>query len=70
MNLWSCAATTASRCSLAVLVARQPEDTGPFYRLYPEGRIANFDGRTIPDAHFLSDNGLRLQPQLPLPLGA
>ena len=39
----------------AVLVARQPEDTGPFYRLYPEGRIANFDGRTIPDAHFLSD---------------
>ena len=39
----------------AVLVARMPEDTGPFYRLYPEGRIANFDGRTIPDAHFLSD---------------
>ncbi len=40
----------------AVLVARQPEDTGPFYRLYPEGHIANFDGRRIPDAHFLADN--------------
>ena len=40
----------------AVMVARMPEDTGPFYRLYPEGRIANFDGRTIPAPHFLSDN--------------
>ena len=40
----------------AVLVARQPEDTGPFYKLYPEGRIANFDGRTVPAPHFLSDN--------------
>ena len=39
----------------AVLVARQPEDAGPFWRLYPEGLIANFDGRRIPDAHFLSD---------------
>jgi hypothetical protein len=39
-----------------VLVARQPEDPGPYYRLYPEGRIANFDGRTIPDPHFLADN--------------
>jgi len=40
----------------AVMVARQPEDEGPFYKLYPEGRIANFDGRTIPDPFFLSDN--------------
>ena len=40
----------------AVMVARMPEDTGPFYRLYPEGRIANFDGRKIPDPYFLSDN--------------
>jgi hypothetical protein len=41
----------------AVMVARQPEDSGPFYRLYPEGLITNFDGRTIPAPHFLSDNG-------------
>jgi Zinc carboxypeptidase len=40
----------------AVLVARMPEDEGPFYRLYPEGHIANFDGRTIPDPYFLGDN--------------
>ena len=40
----------------AVMVARLPEDEGPFYKLYPEGRIANFDGRTIPEPYFLSDN--------------
>ncbi len=40
----------------AVMVARQPEDSGPFYKLYPEGHIANFDGRTIPDPYFLGDN--------------
>ena len=40
----------------AVMVARMPEDEGPFYRLYPEGRIANFDGRKVPDPYFLSDN--------------
>ena len=40
----------------AVMVARQPEDAGPFYKLYPEGHIANFDGRTVPDPYFLSDN--------------
>lgn len=40
----------------AVLVARQPEDEGPFYRLYPEGHIVNYDGRSIPAPHFLGDN--------------
>lgn len=40
-----------------VMVARMPEDEGPFFRLYPEGHIANFDGRSIPAPHFLSDNG-------------
>lgn len=39
-----------------VMVPRQPEDTGPYYRLYPEGHIANFDGRRIPDPFFLGDN--------------
>ena len=39
-----------------VMVARLPEDPGPYWRLYPEGRIANFDGRSIPDPYFLSDN--------------
>ena len=39
-----------------VMVPRGPEDAGPFYKLYPEGRIVNFDGRRIPDPFFLSDN--------------
>jgi len=39
-----------------VMAARQPEDEGPFYRLYPEGHIVNFDGRTIPAPDFLGDN--------------
>ncbi|HEX4944414.1 MAG TPA: M14 family metallopeptidase [Usitatibacteraceae bacterium] len=39
-----------------VMVPRGPEDAGPCYRLYPEGRIVNFDGRRIPDPYFLSDN--------------
>jgi hypothetical protein len=39
-----------------VMVSRMPEDEGPFWRLYPEGLIANFDGRTVPDAGFLGDN--------------
>ena len=39
-----------------VMAPRMPDDAGPFYKLYPEGRIANFDGHRIPDPHFLSDN--------------
>jgi len=39
-----------------VMVPRQPEDPGPYFKLYPEGRIANFDGRRIPDPFFLGDN--------------
>ena len=39
-----------------VMVARMPEDPAPYFKLYPEGRIANFDGRSIPAPNFLSDN--------------
>jgi zinc carboxypeptidase len=39
-----------------VMVPRMPEDAGPYYKLYPEGKIVNFDGRRIPDPYFLSDN--------------
>jgi Zinc carboxypeptidase len=39
-----------------VMVPRSPEDPGPYYKLYPEGRIVNFDGLRIPDPYFLSDN--------------
>ncbi len=40
----------------AVMVARQPEDAGPYFRLYPEGLIANYNGRSIPDPYYLGDN--------------
>jgi len=39
-----------------VMVPRMPEDPPPYYKIYPEGRIVNFDGRRIPDPYFLSDN--------------
>jgi len=39
-----------------VMAPRMPEDPGPYFKLYPEGRIANFDGRNIPAPYFLSDN--------------
>lgn len=39
-----------------VMASRLPEDEGPFYKMYPEGLIHNFDGRRIPDPGFLSDN--------------
>ncbi|HXZ49177.1 MAG TPA: M14 family metallopeptidase [Usitatibacter sp.] len=39
-----------------VMVPRLPEDPPPYYKLYPEGRIVNFDGRHVPDPYFLSDN--------------
>ena len=39
-----------------VMVPRLPEDPGPFYKLYPEGHIVNFDGQRVPDPDFLCDN--------------
>jgi Zinc carboxypeptidase len=39
-----------------VMAARQPGDEGPFFRLYPEGTIANFDGRRVPEPYYLGDN--------------
>lgn len=39
-----------------LLVPRGLQDEGPFYKLYPEGRIEGWDGVTVPDPGFLSDN--------------
>jgi len=39
-----------------LLVSRELEDEGPYYKLYPEGVIADYDGSTIPDPVFLGDN--------------
>jgi zinc carboxypeptidase len=40
----------------SVMGPRMPEDAGTYFKLYPEGRIVNFDGQRIPNPHFLSDN--------------
>jgi hypothetical protein len=39
-----------------LLLPRRLEDTGPFFKLYPEGFIEHFDGHHIPDPAFTSDN--------------
>ena len=53
-----------------VLVARQPEDVGPFYRVFPEGHIANFSGGHIPDPDFLGDTQTDYNRNFPYQWGA
>jgi hypothetical protein len=48
-----------------LLVERTLEDTGPFYKLYPEGIIEHFDGKRIPSPMFLSDNPIDLNRNFP-----
>ncbi|MCB9688732.1 MAG: peptidase M14 [Alphaproteobacteria bacterium] len=39
-----------------LMVPREPTDAGPFYKIWPEGRIVNDDGLSVPDPSYLSDN--------------
>ena len=39
-----------------LLLSRRPEDDGPFYKVYVEGMIENFDGFNVPSPAFLDDN--------------
>ena len=48
-----------------LLLPRAIEDVGPFYKVYPEGTIENFDGATIPNPYFLSDNEVDLNRNFP-----
>jgi hypothetical protein len=48
-----------------LLVERTLEDEGPFYKLYPEGRIEHFDGKRIPNPFFLGDNPIDLNRNFP-----
>jgi hypothetical protein len=48
-----------------VLQQRTLEDTGPFYKLYPEGFIEHYDGHTIPAPFFLDDNPIDLNRNFP-----
>ncbi len=48
-----------------LLVERTLDDEGPFYKLYPEGRIENFDGKHVPSPFFLADNPIDLNRNFP-----
>lgn len=50
----------------SALRPRRVEDEGPFYRLFPEGVIAGFDGETIPEPYYLSDNATDLNRNFPV----
>lgn len=45
-----------SKAFPGLLVLREPGDRGPFYKVWPEGRIEGFDGHHVPDPNFLGDN--------------
>ena len=48
-----------------VMLPRRLEDPGPFYKLWPEGTIENFDGTHVPDPTYLSDNDVDLNRNFP-----
>jgi hypothetical protein len=48
-----------------LMLARTIEDEGPFYKVWPEGTIAHFDGTSVPDPHYLSDNDVDLNRNFP-----
>jgi hypothetical protein len=48
-----------------LMLPRTLDDAGPFYKLYPEGVIENYDGRTIPSPSFLSDSPTDLNRNFP-----
>lgn len=48
-----------------LMLPRRLEDTGPYFKVYPEGHIENWDGSSIPDPHYLSDNEVDLNRNFP-----
>lgn len=44
-----------SRATPGLMLPRQVDDAGPYYRVYPEGNVERFDGFTIPKPSFMSD---------------
>jgi hypothetical protein len=48
-----------------LLVERTIDDVGPFYKLYPEAMIANFDGKNIPTPYFLGHSPIDLNRNFP-----
>jgi hypothetical protein len=48
-----------------LMVARELEDDGPFFKVYPEGTIEPWDGHTIPTPVFVGDNPIDLNRNFP-----
>jgi hypothetical protein len=48
-----------------LMVERSLDDAGPFYKVWPEGTIENFDGSNVPNPHFLSDNDIDINRNFP-----
>ncbi len=48
-----------------LMVLRGPDDHGPAYKLWPEGRIEDFDGFTVPDPGYLCDTATDLNRNFP-----
>lgn len=48
-----------------LLLPREIDDPGPYYSLYPEGFVENWDGHTLPAFSFLSDNAIDLNRNFP-----
>ena len=48
-----------------LLLPRTIDDPPPYYKVYPEGVIENFDGSNVPTPHFLSDNQTDLNRNFP-----
>lgn len=60
-----CGDFVESRVVPGLMVPRVPEDAPPYFKLYPEGVVENFDGHTVPDPYFLSDNDTDLNRNFP-----
>ncbi len=48
-----------------VLLPRRLEDPGPYFKVWPEGTIEPWDGVTVPDPYFLSDNDTDMNRNFP-----
>ncbi|MBT8491996.1 MAG: peptidase M14 [Deltaproteobacteria bacterium] len=48
-----------------LMLPRRIEDPGPYYKIFPEGHVAHYDGDNLPDPMFLSDNRTDLNRNFP-----
>jgi hypothetical protein len=61
----ACGEFVANRQEPGLLVQRSVEDSGPFYKVYPEGVIENFDGYAVPDSSHMSGSQTDLNRNFP-----